>query len=452
MAEPDTSRRPRAEGRGPVERAVGSLERTPGRLLLAVSGGADSVALLEAAARVLPRERLVVATFDHGTGPAATRAARLVVRRARALGLPAVAGRARGVGRSEAAWRRARWAFLRAMARAHDATVVTAHTRDDQAETVLLRALRDAGPRGLAGLAAPGAVRRPLLGVTRAQVRAYLMAVSAHWLEDPTNRSLAYRRNRVRHELLPALRAARPAIDDTLVAIGARAARWRRDVERATRALARARPGAADVATADLAGYDRAALGVLWPAIAARAGLVLDRRGTERLVEFTIDAAAGASMPLAGGWMVVRTARTFRVRRAAGPAPGATTLPAAGVVRWGRWSFRAAPGDVPSAGADDAWRIALGEADVLTVRAWAPGDRMRGPDGRPRRVKRFLRDAGVPGPVRRGWPVVTAGAEILWIPGVRRSVAATERSGRPGLTLHSEFDDWSADGPRGRRR
>jgi tRNA(Ile)-lysidine synthetase-like protein len=96
----------------------------------------------------------------------------------------------------------------------------------------------------------------------------------------------------------------------------------------------------------------------------------------------------------------------------------------------GRWQFAR----VDVAGTADAWSAALPAAVPLTVRAWQPGDRMRLADGgTARRVKRFLADARVRGRDREGWPVVLAGDEIVWIPGVRRSHAATDRPGRPGV-------------------
>ena len=83
-------------------------------------------------------------------------------------------------------------------------------------------------------------------------------------------------------------------------------------------------------------------------------------------------------------------------------------------------------------GANDCWSAGFLTSSRLTVRQWRDGDRMRATgDAAPRRVKRFLRDAGLTGPERAGWPVVVCGEEVVWIPGVRRSDAATVRSGRP---------------------
>ena len=200
------------------------------RVVLAVSGGIDSMVLLDAAAEVA-RDRVSVATFDHGTGPEATRAAHCVALRARTLGLPCDRAVAARRANSEAELRSLRWTFLNDVAQTRG-RVATAHTANDQIETVLMRTLRGAGARGLAGLAAPSKVLRPLLAVRREEIVAYARDRGVEWIEDASNASMRFFRNRVRHELLPALRTVSPSIDDYLLDVGGRAARWRRDVDR----------------------------------------------------------------------------------------------------------------------------------------------------------------------------------------------------------------------------
>src|SRR5262245_14060133 len=161
--------------------ALGSHEH----VVLAVSGGIDSMVLLHAAATRLERERLTVASFDHGTGPAAARAFASVAEECRDLGLTFIGGRADRALESEAELRDARWRFLRATASPKRATIATAHTETDQIETVLMRVLRDAGARGLAALYAPSEVARPLVAITRAQIAAYAEKCGISWIEDP---------------------------------------------------------------------------------------------------------------------------------------------------------------------------------------------------------------------------------------------------------------------------
>jgi tRNA(Ile)-lysidine synthase len=415
-----------------VERIESSVARVLGRhahVVLAVSGGIDSMVLLEAAVRGGRGAALVVATFDHATGAHAASAVALAARRATELGLEIVVGRSDARERDEAGLRRARWRFLADVARAAGAPVATAHTRDDQLETVLMRVLRGAGARGLAGLAAPSAVLRPLLEVSRAEIAAYARSRGVPWLEDPSNRSRKHLRNRIRHDLLPALRAVRPTLPDELLEIGRRAAAWRRGVEAAIAALAPPPVGGELlVATDRLSGYDADALGVVWPALAARVGATLDRRGTRRLAAFTSHSAVGARMPLSGGFEVVRRRDGFTLRRRPVPAIVEEPVPLEAGLAVGRWRFLRVGSENPGS----LWTAALPAGSPLTVRSWRPGDRMTPAGGETiRRVKGLLRDAGIAGPDRTGWPVVLAGREIVWIPGVRRSDAATERPGRP---------------------
>ena len=261
--------------------------------------------LLDAVARSLHSRHplILVATFDHRTGNHASRAARLVQRQAEKRRLKCVVGVAVTKGTRESEWREERWKFLRSKAEQFHAPVVTAHTRDDQVETVFMRILRDAGARGLAGLYAESDIVRPFLDLTRTQLEAYATANNIPFVEDPSNVSRAYLRNRVRHDLLPAMTRLRPGFPTSLLTIARLAARWREEMdETVSRIDVSVGPdGSIRVARMDLAGYDAESLRTLWPAIAARAGVVMDRRGTQRLAEFTMKGHTGGSIQLSGG-------------------------------------------------------------------------------------------------------------------------------------------------------
>jgi tRNA(Ile)-lysidine synthase len=408
-------------------------------LILAVSGGLDSMALLHAMAAVARARIAVVATLDHGTGPAAQAAAAHVAGSAAAFGLPVLMGRVpieEPHASREAAWRDARYRFLRSAARAHGARIVTAHTEDDHVETVLMRLLRGSGARGLAGLLAPSDIMRPFLALRRADLTAYACANGVRWHEDPTNRSSAFLRNRVRRDLLPALRRADPEIDTALLGLARRAAQWRGEVEAFVDAHVRphlAEGGRVVVGTGELADYDRDSLSVLWSALAGRAGLALDWRGTDRLAAFTGSGSRDGSVPLSGGWCVERRRSTYVLRRIPAPARAPGALPEAGELQWGAFRFRVLDDDGEVRHSPrSAWRAELPAEVRPLVRTWGPGDRLsRAGGGPPRRVKRYLSDAGLRGLDRAGWPVVVTEGDIVWIPGVRRSDAATARSGRP---------------------
>lgn len=318
-----------------VERVLGSIRPLPaGRWLLAVSGGRDSMVLFDAFVELRRDEIAAVATFNHGTGAAATRAATLVERTALRLGVPVVTGGLpAGSASDEAAWRRARWRFLRGWSAELRAEVVTAHSWDDQVETVLLRLLRDAGPRGLAGMLAgpmPSEARRilrPFLDLHRADIAAAAAARHIAFVEDPSNASLAFARNRVRHEILPALERASPGFSQWCYDLSSRAAALRRDVTAwvdgeltpsttaaAAESESPARQRSVGVRAQPLVQLPPASAALVWPEVAARVGVVMDRRGLERLVAWAPRAQVGGRIQLSGGGEVLRTQSAFVVR------------------------------------------------------------------------------------------------------------------------------------------
>ncbi|MYB39801.1 tRNA lysidine(34) synthetase TilS [Candidatus Saccharibacteria bacterium] len=171
----------------------------------AVSGGVDSVVLLDLLAKQASGSRLIVAHFDHGVRPGSDEDARFVERLAADYGLVFVGRRADlGAGASEAVCRRARYDFLyQAVADFKAHALVTAHHLDDFLETVVLNFQRGGRRRGLAGPQSSEQLFRPLLRVPKADIVGYAEAQRLAWREDPTNLDLSYRRNYVRHHVMP---------------------------------------------------------------------------------------------------------------------------------------------------------------------------------------------------------------------------------------------------------
>jgi tRNA(Ile)-lysidine synthase len=231
----------------------------------------------------------------------------------------------------------------------------------------------------------------------------------------------------------------RPDLLDQLVDLSRRAADLRVALERAIdESIAIETVGDALVVDRkDLVRFDMRALGLLWPALAARQGVTLDRRGTERLASFTIHGTPGGRIQLSGGAEAIRHRDRIFLRRIRGRVSRLEAVPLADGVVWEDWRFVQQPTNGP-----DTWSAALSATDRLLVRAWRPGDRMI-PTGSsvPRRVKGLFRDAGIDAVRRRSWPVVVAGEEVVWIPGVRRALAASARSGRPTVTFRCERFD-----------
>jgi tRNA(Ile)-lysidine synthase len=314
-----------------VETAVAVALENCAHVVIAVSGGLDSMVLLTAASR-LPaarRRNVMVATFDHGTGRAAGKAAALVARYAYRCGFLCVSGRAETIGTREEEWRRSRWAFLRQVADKRGSVVVTAHTRDDQIETVFMRILRDAGPRGLAGLYAESEVVRPFLDVTRSTLERYAERHRVPFVQDPSNRDRKHLRNRVRLDILPSILQRHPEFSDDLLTLARQSADWRRSLEDLAGSVDAQvdRGGGLRISRSSLNGYDADCLRVLWPAIAARASVVMDRRGTHRAAEFTIKGATGGTIQLSGGIEIVMRRDHMLLRRWRTSTTGAEKLP-----------------------------------------------------------------------------------------------------------------------------
>jgi tRNA(Ile)-lysidine synthase len=298
------------------------------RVLVAVSGGPDSMAMLD----VLARLALEVASVDHGLREAAREEMALVERRAGELAL-----RFHGLrvdlapGASlQAGARAARYDALRALARELGAArIAVGHTRDDQAETVVSRLLRGAGVRGLAGIAPRRAdgVIRPLIDATRRDVVAWLEGHALSSATDPSNRDPRFQRTRVRDRILPTLAVESPAISAHLAAIA--------DDARALHALARSeavrllaiarRP---DVAIADGAsGLDSAVVGRA-PVAVRRAALALwaseltERPMRRAHLDALMDAHQGrGEARLPGGWVVRQDGSLLVARRSAMKQP-----------------------------------------------------------------------------------------------------------------------------------
>jgi tRNA(Ile)-lysidine synthase len=419
-----------------IELSVQQLLSRCSRLVVAVSGGADSAVLLDAIARLrTPGHHVVVASVDHGTGPAATEATARAVAAAARFGLPAISERLSLRRHDEASLRDARWAFLRRVAATQDAKVVTAHSRDDHIETVVMRELRGTSARGLAGLLAPSAIERPFLEFPRTVLRDYASRRKVQFIEDPTNASLAFFRNRLRRQLLPAIRRVAPEFEAEIWELSRRAADLR------VRADAVSREFVLDPTDHALIVLDAPALAelpddslkLLLPSLVSRSGITLDRRGLVRLATL-VRSAPGGRGQLSGGFDAVRTRTLLAIHRAVREQPGVVKLRDSGETRFGNFRFRAQPGASIVGGGEalsNAWRIHIPRSAEPVVRQWHPGDRLTTDlTGRRRRVKRFFADAGIAGPLRAGWPVVVCGNDVVWIPGIKASQAAIRRGRR----------------------
>lgn len=457
-------------GPAPVDHARRALARWRGMglgpgVIVAVSGGSDSVALLRIL-RELGEEfglALAVAHLDHGVrGATAEADARFVADLAGQLGLPFELGRwsPPRPAHFEADARRARYDWLVEAARRHGAAAVAVgHTQDDQAETILQRILRGTGPRGLAGIPARRRLAegvdliRPLREASRVSLRDYLGSIGQDWREDATNADTSRTRSRLRHELLPLLaRDYNPRVVEALVRLGQIAAtreptfeRLLREHERA--AIVTAGPDAIVLRRERLVALPPALRVELlrsiwrhagWPEGAMTAGL------WRRLAAFARRGEGCRSV--AGGISVIADADCLQFRRGPGDPPppppdDPVALPVPGSASWGDVTILAGldpPAPTPER-ATGAGLTATGSrglrpetidldavdldprSPALLVRGPRDGDRFDplGLDGHSMALNDFFRGRGIPRDERRRVPLVCDRSGIVWVVGHR---------------------------------
>ena len=412
------------------------------RVLVAVSGGADSMALLHTLHALAPGLRLAlhVLHVDHGLRPESPRDAEFVQAVARELGVPGEVARVtvpRGPSR-EAQARRARYFALETCAASIGAgRIAVGHTRDDQAETVLMRLLEGAGPRGLAGIPpCRGRIIRPLLEVTRQEIVAALRSLGLPWIEDPSNLDRSFLRNRIRHDLLPSL--ARVTGGDPVDALNRTAARMRALVAALDDQAATELDRLAWM-THDEIVLPRAALSALPREVAATvlrlAAVRLGGGGPLRAWAHRGLARALAEPPprrpfRLGGVVVEVSGAQLRVAVRPRPALGTRALVVPGRTALTEIDALLETRVVPAAGyelprdPDRAAFDAVALPGPLVIRARRAGDHLDAFGGGERRLKSLLIDAKVPRWERARVPVIEGGGQIVWVAGVRRAAIA----------------------------
>lgn len=467
-----------------------SLLRPGLRLAVGLSGGADSVALLCALAARSSELGLVLhaAHLHHGLrGEEADGDVEFCRALAGRLGVAFHEARVDAAGEAKAdpaagksresleeAARRLRYAWFRQLLSEIPLdAVATAHTLDDQAETVLAKFLRGAWTEGLAGIAPvldfpEGKVLRPLLGATRSEIEAYLHSLGQRWREDSSNRHLSFTRNRIRHELLPLLEGWNPRLREHLAQMAALArdeeAWWDAELARVGPQLILpgkpVRGGGRAAAAASLA-LDTSRFAQLAAALqrrllrhaAGQLGAAPDFDATETLRNLALHGRAGQKCELEG-LHAERTARELRLEpgaRTAQPAPADLTVTIPGEIEAPEFALRlrietsGVHGESNHQQADATGKAGeVAEPSRLrtaTLRNWKPGDRVRlRHSGSPRKLKEILDRLHVTGSERSVWPVLEIDGRIVWMKGA-------EVEPEPGLTVRAEvLDGASANG------
>jgi tRNA(Ile)-lysidine synthase len=423
-----------------------SLGLPPGPVLVAVSGGVDSVALLDLLCRTRDAHglELVVGHVDHGIHPDSRAVAEQVARLAAELGVACLieaAGLGPDAGETEA--RETRYRLLFALAdRLGIGPVLTAHHADDQVETILLRVLGGSGPAGLAGMApVAGRLVRPLLPFRREALARYVEGSRLAVWHDPANRDSAHLRSWLRQELLPMVRDRLPEADAHLARVGALAARDRRAWDRLLDHLPnldmRTEVDGISVAANCLRSYDSTLAEALLLAWARRVGCPLGPLRAARALGL-LDKPSGRSVALGRGWRAELAFGRLRLVASDTVSSSVELRGAEGAGAWGRWRLRWRTEPAPERQARDGF-TAWFQPAPLVVRPWSPGDRVRPLAGRGRRlVVRCFQDARVPRSRREAWPVVTGAESVVWIPGVCRSDALLPSPGVEAVRVDAE--------------
>ncbi|MFQ5947499.1 MAG: tRNA lysidine(34) synthetase TilS [Acidimicrobiia bacterium] len=411
-----------------LERAAPRLP--PGPKLVAFSGGPDSsvCAWAASASGVGPVRAVFV---DHGL-PASAQMARAASAVVEALGMPLAVLDApvSDGGSQEARLREARYLALEAEAEDGE-WLLTGHTADDQAETVLGNVLRGSGAQGLAGIpAVRGRWRRPLLDVTRVETRELAALLGLPFADDPANTEPGARRNLLRHELIPDLeRRFNPALRQALVRTG----RLLAADDAALEAAAEAVP--ISLEPDGVVRLPAALLAVTEEPVASRAvrralrALLDPYPGAMRDVEAVLAVARGdrPRSSLSGGQLVSREGAWVTLHGEPPAPPDPVRLDVPGEVRFGPWRIEGwiepqPPSPWPLgrlAVILDAARV--GEA--ATIRSVQTGDRIALPRGT-KPAFEALSEAVVPVRLRDRWPVLEAHGKMAWLVGVRSAAWA----------------------------
>ena len=314
----------------PGPRTLPDLGSLPsGRWVVAVSGGLDSVVLLHALRFGCGGASLVVAHLDHRMRPGSADDALWVGGRCRAWQLPLISRSLPEPPGDEASARAARYRFLsHVLEEAEAEAVLTAHHADDQAETVLFRVARGTGLKGLGGIApVRGRIHRPLLSRTRDELEAYALRFRLSWRTDPTNRSMAYARNRIRHEVLPVLETVLGRDVRSSLARLARNARRAEEESAALESVAFARvlrggPGRMEWPVDVVSRWPPALRRRLLRRAAERLGAYPSEAATAGAVDAMTTLVPGQGIDLGGGLRLERRAGTWTLETSRSVAAG----------------------------------------------------------------------------------------------------------------------------------
>jgi len=417
-------------------------------VVLGVSGGIDSIVMLDLFTKIYLKENLIVAHVNHSLRAESDEDERFVKSIAKKYKIKFVSKKLdpHKSGNLEEYFRDERRKFLLSVVKKYSADFLAlAHNADDQAETVLMNLARGSGPAGLSGMKdSDEQIIRPILHYSRAEILEYAKEHKLAWREDKTNRDISYSRNYIRHQILPLLARLNP---EYLANIG-RSSKIQREIDDYLKAKA-------SFLTRQLHENSLVSKEIPQPVLYEAFGLMYEQvRGDRKDLSITHlaaierlagDAAGTKELELPGGIVARRQYNhldfVLKMRDNIAPVPPSSSL-SLGNHAFGDWEIKISEYDMPvTSTINDKWTIAVESLTDLQLRTVEPGDKIqkRGMEGRKKLQDLFV-DAKIDRTKRQNYPILASKSvgEVLWVPGLAISKKLVPNKAKYNITVSKE--------------
>lgn len=385
-------------------------------VVLAVSGGVDSVVLLDLLAKVISRDKLAIAHVNHGLRKESDKEEEFVKTLAQKHGVDFYCKKLNLKSKSEGTARRERYKFLRNIKSKIGARyIITAHHLNDQVETVLLNLTRGAGPLELWGMEeVEGDVLRPLLGFSKKEIKAFAKRKKLRYVEDQSNKDLSFSRNRIRHKVIPELEKINPGLLTTL----------KNNIELAGEAnwiienqVGRAAGKTVKGNTIDLSRLRRydtfiqkeVIRRMLFAMMGKKEGIYL--RNIDEVL--SLIPKPGTKKTKIGLFTIVKNYDKIVFGQVPGERPKSIKIIPGKTQKFGKFIFESGFGQAKTG--KNNILLAPEIAYNLNIRTWRVGDKIKTKAGT-KKLQDVFSDAKISLYARKSWPVVAAGNQIVWVP------------------------------------
>lgn len=397
------------------------------KLVLAVSGGVDSVVLLDLIAQAHPKSNITVAHVNHGMRKEAKGDEKFVMELAEKYGLEFVLGNFNLVGKSEAAARKARYDFLEKVRKKTGSKyILTAHHLDDQAETLILNLARGTGPLNFWGMNnLEGNIFRPLLGIPKVEIENCARQRKLKWVTDSSNNNLKYARNRIRHMIIPELKKINPKF---LSAVKSEVELGQMAATELTSVAKNKEKNIKNGKTLDIKELNKQTsflkeLIVFRFLTEALGRADIYRKNVKEVL--SIINSSGTKKTSIGTFTIEKNYDKIIFSPKNSPRISETKIEPGKSYKFGRFSLKS----TFSAGESSKNNILISPeiAYNLRVRSIRPGDKIKTRAGT-KKISDIFTDAKINLSERKSWPIVTAGNEVVWVPLLQASGKALKKS------------------------